>query len=675
MRRVAVTGIGAVTPLGLDAPGDLARRARGRERHRLDLHVRHGRTARAGRRPRSRTSTRRRSSRAKEAQTLERNVLLRRRGRSRGAGRRGAERLRPDARRHRLRLGDRRRPRHPRAGRHAARARAGPRLAELPAERARRLRLRPARDLARHQGPELRRRLRLRDRLARRRRGRRDDQARRRRRGARGRHRVVHRAADPRRLHARCAGSRSRTSDPPRASRPFDATRAGFVMAEGAGALLLEDWETAERRGAEIYAEVLGYGASNDAHHMAQPEPEATGVAAMMRGALERAGVDPERVGYINAHGTSTPLGDAAETQGDQGRVRRPRVRARGLVDEVDDGPHASAPPGAIEAIMCALALRDGVLPPTINYSRARSRLRPRLRAERGAARAWSTWRSRTRWGSAATTAASCSAALRDADARPQRDAAARDGRRTTPPRRPDAARRGHDAADREHAEPGAEPARRAAVSRRGGRARDRRLHRHAPARRPLRRCSSGAPSARPADPHAARERRRAQRARLHERRGHLRRLARPRPRADAGQHGTGEIGAALGAGLRLRRRRVYVAGDTIWCDEVREAIEQHRPHTVVVNAGGARFNEGDPIVMTVDDVRTVRAAADGRVVVVHLEAINHCLERREDYRAHRRRARAATTARRSTSDGSTVSSPSDASTTSASASASSPGG
>src|SRR5690348_5423377 len=100
---------------------------------------------------------------------------------------------------------------------------------------------------------------------------------------------------------------------PPHASRPFDATRAGFVMSEGAGALLLEDWDHAEARGADIYAEVLGYGASNDAHHMAQPEPEATGVAAMMRGALERANVDPERVGYINAHGTSTPLGDAAD--------------------------------------------------------------------------------------------------------------------------------------------------------------------------------------------------------------------------------------------------------------------------------------------------------------------------------------------------------------------------
>src|ERR671926_544536 len=89
---------------------------------------------------------------------------------------------------------------------------------------------------------------------------------------------------------------------PPHASRPFDATRAGFVMSEGAGALLLEDWDRAEKRGADVYAEVLGYGASNDAHHMAQPEPEAEGVAAMMRAALARAGIEPERVGYINAH-------------------------------------------------------------------------------------------------------------------------------------------------------------------------------------------------------------------------------------------------------------------------------------------------------------------------------------------------------------------------------------
>jgi 3-oxoacyl-[acyl-carrier-protein] synthase II len=157
---------------------------------------------------------------------------------------------------------------------------------------------------------------------------------------------------------------------PPHASRPFDATRAGFVMAEGAGALLLEDWDRAEARGADIYCEVLGYGASNDAHHMAQPEPEATGVAAMMRGALERAGVEPKRVGYINAHGTSTPLGDAAETR---------------AIKEVFDGHayelavsstksmmgHTFGAAGAVEAILSALALRDGVLPPTINLRNA----------------------------------------------------------------------------------------------------------------------------------------------------------------------------------------------------------------------------------------------------------------------------------------------------------------
>ena len=155
---------------------------------------------------------------------------------------------------------------------------------------------------------------------------------------------------------------------PPHASRPFDATRAGFVMAEGAGALLLEDWDTAERRGARIYAEVLGYGASNDAHHMAQPEPEATGVAAMITGALQRAGVDPERVGYINAHGTSTPLGDLAETKAIKS-VFGDHAYDLAVSSTKSMMGHTFGAAGAIEAIMCVLALYDGKLPPTINYA------------------------------------------------------------------------------------------------------------------------------------------------------------------------------------------------------------------------------------------------------------------------------------------------------------------
>jgi beta-ketoacyl-acyl-carrier-protein synthase II len=154
---------------------------------------------------------------------------------------------------------------------------------------------------------------------------------------------------------------------PPHASRPFDLTRAGFVMAEGAGALLLEDWDRAEARGADIYAEVLGYGASNDAHHMAQPEPEATGVAAMMRGALARAGVEPERVGYINAHGTSTPLGDTAETKAIKDVFGEHAYRLAVSSTKSMTG-HTFGAAGAIEAIFSALALHDGVLPPTINY-------------------------------------------------------------------------------------------------------------------------------------------------------------------------------------------------------------------------------------------------------------------------------------------------------------------
>ncbi len=154
---------------------------------------------------------------------------------------------------------------------------------------------------------------------------------------------------------------------PPRASRPFDATRAGFVIGEGAGALVLEELEAARARGATIYAEVLGYGTSNDGYHMAAPEPEAIGVGQMMRSALERAGVEPERVGYINAHGTSTPLGDAAETKAikDVFGVHAHELAVSSTKSMMG---HCFGAAGALEAQMSALAIHHGVLPPTINY-------------------------------------------------------------------------------------------------------------------------------------------------------------------------------------------------------------------------------------------------------------------------------------------------------------------
>jgi 3-oxoacyl-[acyl-carrier-protein] synthase II len=162
-------------------------------------------------------------------------------------------------------------------------------------------------------------------------------------------------------------GLAAENENPPRASRPFDATRQGFVIGEGAGVLLLEDLDSAQGRGARIYAEVLGYGASNDAYHMAAPDPDSVGVIEMMRQALARAGVAPDEVDYINAHGTATPLGDAAETKAIK-EVFGEHAYELAVSSTKSELGHLFGAAGAVEAIVCALALHHGVIPPTINY-------------------------------------------------------------------------------------------------------------------------------------------------------------------------------------------------------------------------------------------------------------------------------------------------------------------
>ena len=162
-------------------------------------------------------------------------------------------------------------------------------------------------------------------------------------------------------------GLAAEEDDPALALRPFDATRAGFVIGEGACVLVLEDLEAARARGATVYAEVLGYGASNDAHHLAQPDPESVGVSEMMRSALERAEIAPERVGYINAHGTSTPLGDLAETRAIK-QVFGKHAYGLAVSSTKSVTGHCFGAAGAIEAMMSVRALHHQVLPPTINY-------------------------------------------------------------------------------------------------------------------------------------------------------------------------------------------------------------------------------------------------------------------------------------------------------------------
>jgi 3-oxoacyl-[acyl-carrier-protein] synthase II len=161
----------------------------------------------------------------------------------------------------------------------------------------------------------------------------------------------------------------TRNEDPERASRPFDKERDGFVLGEGAGIMIFEDREFALARGAHVYGEVLGYGQAADAYHIAQPDPESKGVVLAMSRALARSGVRAEQVGYINAHGTSTPLGDVAESQAIE-RVFGEHATSGKLAVSSTKSMHGHllGAAGAIEGIATVLALHDGILPPTTNY-------------------------------------------------------------------------------------------------------------------------------------------------------------------------------------------------------------------------------------------------------------------------------------------------------------------
>ncbi|QEG37062.1 beta-ketoacyl-ACP synthase II [Bythopirellula goksoeyrii] len=157
-----------------------------------------------------------------------------------------------------------------------------------------------------------------------------------------------------------------RNDDPQAASRPFDADRDGFVLAEGAGILVFEELEFAKARGANIYGEVLGFGASADAGHITQPDAEGTGAARAMSNALEFAGIDPTEVDYISAHGTSTPLGDKAETIAIK-RVFEDHAYKLNVSSTKSQLGHTLGASGGVEMVACLLALRDQIAPPTIN--------------------------------------------------------------------------------------------------------------------------------------------------------------------------------------------------------------------------------------------------------------------------------------------------------------------
>ncbi len=158
-----------------------------------------------------------------------------------------------------------------------------------------------------------------------------------------------------------------RNDDPAHASRPFDADRDGFLIAEGSAVLILEDRDHAVTRGAKIYAEILGYGMSGDAYHMTAPDPEGDGARRAMQNALHWAGLTTDQIGYINAHGTSTSMNDRLETLAIK-RVFGDLAPSIPISSSKSMIGHTLGAAGAVEALVCILAMRDGMLPPTINY-------------------------------------------------------------------------------------------------------------------------------------------------------------------------------------------------------------------------------------------------------------------------------------------------------------------
>ncbi len=159
-----------------------------------------------------------------------------------------------------------------------------------------------------------------------------------------------------------------RNDDPQQASRPFDKDRDGFVLSEGAGVLIFEEYESAKRRGARIYAEVLGCGATADSGDMVQPDPVGKGAGRAMIAALADAGIQPDEVDYINAHGTSTPLGDLAETKAIKA-VFGPAAKKLAVSSTKSSTGHLLGASGGIEAIACVKAMQHNTLPPTINLA------------------------------------------------------------------------------------------------------------------------------------------------------------------------------------------------------------------------------------------------------------------------------------------------------------------